>query len=358
VAYDTGGATSGNFKHWVIGIPGNNATGLYFGYSTNQTNPHHGIGRGWGSGNDHSIMWMLNDRNVYMENSLYAGGYLYSNNSIRIGEIWGYGGIYRSSGDMMFGIESGGWRFHFQNSQRVYIGSDGNIWMSWAGAYISTLLDNKASRQDGTRYTTNFNSILSSGFYNAEGQPANAPNAYGQLIVAKGADTGLQIAGGYSSQNLWFRGWGYGPSGDGFWPWRTILHDANWTTYIDGRYVRDYGQQVNVGSLNNLDGRYMVNLDGYGPINTAGGPDGSYNAGLIGIGNSTRGHQIYMPYDSANMYVRRGQGGWQGWMRVLNTSADPYPANMNQYVRTSDSPTFNGLTINGTTTLNGQVNID
>jgi Chaperone of endosialidase len=34
---------------------------------------------------------------------------------------------------------------------------------------------------------------------------------------------------------------------------------------------------------------------------------------------------------------------WTAWARILNTNDDPYPSNMNQYVRTSDNPTFNSL---------------
>ena len=71
-AYDTANASSGNFKHWVIGIAGTNATALHFGYSPNQTNPHYGIGRGWSSGNNVSMFWLQNDRNVYAENDVRA----------------------------------------------------------------------------------------------------------------------------------------------------------------------------------------------------------------------------------------------------------------------------------------------
>ena len=71
-AYDTSNASSGNFKHWVIGIAGTNATSLHFGYTPNQTNPHYGIGRGWSSGNNVSIMWIQNDRHVYAENDFRA----------------------------------------------------------------------------------------------------------------------------------------------------------------------------------------------------------------------------------------------------------------------------------------------
>ena len=75
VAYDSANASSGNFKHWVMGIAGTNATRFSIGYSPNQTNPHYGIGRGWSSGNNVAIMWIENNRNVYMENNLYANAF-------------------------------------------------------------------------------------------------------------------------------------------------------------------------------------------------------------------------------------------------------------------------------------------
>ena len=195
-----------------------------------------------------------------------------------------------------------------------------------------------------------------SGFYqnyNGSGNPTGTWFNYINVRHSNPANGhGYQIGMSYYDTNLWFRSY-QGSTSPTFSSWAVALSSLNWTSYVDGRYVRDYGQQQNVGSLNSLDGRYMVNLDGYGPINGYGGPDGSYNAGLIGIGNSTRGHQIYMPYDQAQMYVRRGQGGWQGWMRILNASADPYPANMNQYVRTSDNVSFSqvGVTSSGTVNL-------
>ena len=68
VAYDAANASSGNFKHWVIGTAGTNATALHFGYSPNQTNPHYGIGQGWSSGNNVSMFWLQNDRHVYAQN--------------------------------------------------------------------------------------------------------------------------------------------------------------------------------------------------------------------------------------------------------------------------------------------------
>jgi hypothetical protein len=119
-------------------------------------------------------------------------------------------------------------------------------------------------------------------------------------------------------------------------------HDDRYYTEgeSDGRFTRNLGFQAFVGSLNDLDGQYTVNLDGYGPINGYGGPDTAYNASLWGIGNRNRGAQIYIPYAYDQLYFRRGASDWSSWFRVLNTSADPYPSNMNQYLRTTDSPTF------------------
>jgi len=73
-AYDSANASSGNLKHWVIGIPGTNATMLSFGYRANppSNNPHYGIGRGWSSGDNVAIMWLQNDRHVYAENDVRA----------------------------------------------------------------------------------------------------------------------------------------------------------------------------------------------------------------------------------------------------------------------------------------------
>lgn len=43
-------------------------------------------------------------------------------------------------------------------------------------------------------------------------------------------------------------------------------------------------------------------------------------------------------------------GSFGGWQRILTDSNDPYAYNMNQYVRTSDSPTFAGVNVSGTVT--------
>ena len=80
VAYDSANASSGNFKHWVAGIAGTNATRFSIGYSPNNTNPHYGIGR-WSSGNNNAIMWIETNRHVYFENFIYATRFYDRNNT-------------------------------------------------------------------------------------------------------------------------------------------------------------------------------------------------------------------------------------------------------------------------------------
>lgn len=83
--------------------------------------------------------------------------------------------------------------------------------------------------QSGSRYTTDLNTLLQTGFYNGEGSPANSPVAYGQIIVAKGVDTGLQITGGYNNDELYFRGWA--SNGTTFYGWRRLLHNGNFNLF-------------------------------------------------------------------------------------------------------------------------------
>jgi hypothetical protein len=66
--------------------------------------------------------------------------------------------------------------------------------------------------------------------YGFSGSPANGTGeSYGAMIVAANSDTGLQIAGGYSNDDLYFRGWS--GSGATYYAWRRILHAGNFSTY-------------------------------------------------------------------------------------------------------------------------------
>jgi hypothetical protein len=95
-----------------------------------------------------SANWSIK-HTMYGNGDFYSAGnntatYFYGSGSIRLGDMWGStGGLYRPSGIMAFGTENEGWRFTMANDQKAYIGTDGNLWMKWAGDYISNLLGAK-----------------------------------------------------------------------------------------------------------------------------------------------------------------------------------------------------------------------
>lgn len=77
---------------------------------------------------------------------------------------------------------------------------------------------------------------------------------------------------------------------------------------------------------------------------------GAYRNGIsIGShpGDTYYGWQIYQNMWDDRTYTRRYNGGWQGTRTLMTLQDDPYPANMNQYVRTSDSVTFTNIYNNG-----------
>ena len=115
-----------------------------------------------------------------------------------------------------------GWKNADQLGVRyaAYAGSAGAV--TWTNVSGKPIL---VTAQDGSRYSTDFNTILTSGFYNADALPTNCPGYYGQLICARGVDTGLQIYGGYNNDTLWFRGWA--SSGASFYAWRSVVHSGN-----------------------------------------------------------------------------------------------------------------------------------
>jgi hypothetical protein len=92
----------------------------------------------------------------------------------------------------------------------------------WTGVSGKPLI---AYSQEGSRDDTDYNTRLNTGFYNGDGAAPNGTNSYGQLLVLRGMDTGMQIAGGYLSDNLYFRGWAHG--GTQFSPWRNVIHNGN-----------------------------------------------------------------------------------------------------------------------------------
>lgn len=68
------------------------------------------------------------------------------------------------------------------------------------------------------------------GFYSVDQTGTNGPvgfNYANVIHMANGSDTGFQIAGGYTNDNLWFRGTSALQAGTGWTAWRKVWHDGN-----------------------------------------------------------------------------------------------------------------------------------
>lgn len=210
---------------------------------------------------------------------------------------------------------------------------------------------------------TDFNSIITSGFYRFEAANANKPSgmSYGQLLVIHGAsDTIAQIASDYSSTNLaWRSGNPPDVGGTGAWGvWRNLWHDGNftpsnkmdsWSPIQAGGYwtVRPYGVPYDDGSyvqayydgnnrLFKLFGRdssdigFLVNIQA-GNLAVAAITASSVSANSVTIGGNAVWHAgNFNPADKANLagaaftntvsvpYLIAGDGNGTASIRVGN----------------------------------------
>jgi hypothetical protein len=81
----------------------------------------------------------------------------------------------------------------------------------------------------------------------------------------------------------------------------------------------------------------------------SGNPTGTWmNYINVRHSNTANGHgfQLGMSYYDNNLWFRSYSGNvtFLSWSRALGTNTDPYPSNMNQYVRTTDDVTHNSTT--------------
>jgi hypothetical protein len=135
--------------------------------------------------NDHGLLVMVNgltyasiSSNIWTRGSLNANtnvnatsGYFYGSGSIRCGDMWGGAGLYRPSGSMVFGIENSDWIFSKGAVTQAYFGGgDGNLWMRWAGDWLSNLLGAKAThRGEGSNYVDYSRYVYNNGAYSGSG---------------------------------------------------------------------------------------------------------------------------------------------------------------------------------------------
>ena len=242
---------------------------------------------------------------AWSANSIYTDAYLYTNYNVRVGEIWSQGGLYRSSGLMLFGTENEGWRFSMANDQKVYIGTDGNIWMRWAGDYLSNLLAAKASsshlhddryffdRGFGSGYPSwDANTIASnsSGFTYANNAPLT-----GAIAHFGAGGYGIQLNGDYGGDSFSMRS----RNGDNAtWrPWKRLLTDYNYN---------NYSPTLTGG---NASGTWGISISGVASqvtINYNNDSNSTYQL-LWGSGNSVYGtSQVYVNPNSDVIYARGG----------------------------------------------------
>jgi hypothetical protein len=110
---------------------------------------------------------------------------------------------------------------------RVYASQDGYI-RYYTPANFATAAK-LVTQMDGSRDNTDYNSRLTSGFFNGADAAPNKPGqAYAQLITVRGVDTGWQMAGGYANNTIYTRGW---HSSGTFYQWYTLLSDGNFNSY-------------------------------------------------------------------------------------------------------------------------------
>lgn len=117
---------------------------------------------------------------------------------------------------------------------------------------------------------------------------------------------------------------------------------ANYSNLV---YYSGFTLNADTMPTNSTGFTYSVNAPSTGPIVRFG--DGGYDMEL----NSDY-------YWGSNLYFRGRNGDlgvWRSWRRILNADSDPYAANMNQYVRTSDSVTFGAATLNGQVYINRHI---
>jgi hypothetical protein len=237
------------------------------------------------------------------------------------------------------------------------------------------VITNVVPQQDGARDSTDFNTLITSRFHNAEATPANSPGgSFGQLIVCAGSDTGMQIYGGYAIDNLWFRGWA--SSGGVWYSWRKVLHDGNYNSYsptLTGGGAS--GGSWAIGITGNAAGTAGSTGVLTGNANTNGSDGWFRSTGNAGWYSTTYSVGVYATqtgrvdlYNGAGLYVPGaltvvstiGASNFSGTSSGTNTgdqtnisgtSNNITAYTINQSVGTGNSPTFAAWTVSNTTAI-------
>ncbi len=160
------------------------------------------------------------------------------------------------------------------------------------------------------------------GSYACEGAGTNGPGAaYLNLIHQVGStDVGFQIAGGYTSDNMYFRGSSAVQTGSGYTPWRTVIHSGN------------IGSQ----SVN------YAGTAGSAPAN--GGNSASVGGQVFTYSNSSNTPTYIWATDTNGTNYLAARGSLS--VNYATTAGNITAYTINQNVGSGNSPAFTGLNIN------------
>lgn len=137
--------------------------------------------------------------------------------------------------------------------------------------------------QYGGRAVNDCNSFINSGIYGFDNVPSNGPGQpypYLAMLVAKNVEVGFQLAGGYSTDTLFFRSI---INAGNFTPWKTIYHTGNFNpaNYIptsascnkNWNWSGQGGQPTWLWGGNDPTNEYLYNPSNFSVANanTAGG---------------------------------------------------------------------------------------
>ena len=220
-------------------------------------------------------------------------------------------------------------------------------------------------RSDGNDYSL---SARPTGLYAITSTGTNGPGSpYLSLIhVANATDVAFQIAGGYTSDSMYFRGTSALQNGTGYSAWRTVIHSGNYNSYAPtltgGNASGTWGISIsgnaatatNSSQLNSLSKSQLWNNSGYShgaftsfsgipdfgewfvhqDSSITDGPSGlsyQYYTKTVGLGNDYAYSQ-YAMQTAVNRYgygttfytwVRYKESGtWQSWNKMAAGYAD------------------------------------
>jgi hypothetical protein len=258
--------------------------------------------------------------------SITTDGYLYTNSSTRIGEIWGYGGVYKSSGEMMFGTEGYGWRWHSGNVQKAFLSSDG-FFTTAGGIRVGSgdlYLDQNYGRSVVGVYSSyRYQGVWAMGdSYKLSADGTSTGNLYG--LAWSHPDTGGQTKAGLEHQLLVMN---YGVTqtaiGTGIWT-SGLITTTSYGTSSNWNTAFGWGNHASAGYLTGITSGQVTGALGYTPYNSSN-PSGyitssgsiSGNAGSVTNGVYTNSssaisgdnHMTFGPNSTWSSYIRVGGNG-------------------------------------------------